>query len=106
MNDASSAVLVERDEPTAEAVAADLRTALGREIDLELVVTDDPASVIEASAGERVLFSPRVWSELDDDARSNERCAVVRYQFDRTELEAAAREIGWQPAQMQLERSR
>ena len=100
---APSAVVVERDEPTAEAVAADLHAAFGREVDLHLIVTNDPASVLDDCADARVLYSPRMWSELDDVVRSDERCAVVRYEFDGDELDKTARECGWQRTQDRLE---
>jgi DNA-binding transcriptional regulator YhcF (GntR family) len=93
---APSAVVVERDEPTAEAVAADLRAAFAREVDLQLTVTDDPDSVIDTLPDARLLFSPRMWSELSEASRANERCSVVRYEFDGAELEAVARECGWE----------
>ena len=89
-----AAVVVERDEPTAIAIAADLRTALRRDLDLRLVVTGDPAEVIRTS-DVPVLVSPREWSDLSEEARADERCAVVRYEFDRSELMALAAERHW-----------
>lgn len=96
LDGAPSAVLVERDEPTAEAVAGDLRVAIERPLELRLVATDDPAAVVK-SATEPVLCSPRVWDELDEATRADPRCQVVRYVFDEEELEALARRCGWEP---------
>lgn len=97
LGEARSAVIVERDEPTAEAVAADLRASFQHDVNLELVVTDDPSKVIAARTDARVLCSPRVWSELAENVRSQENCEVVRYEFDASELQDAARECGWAP---------
>jgi hypothetical protein len=38
-----------------------------------------------------------VWSELDGEIRSQERCSVVRYEFEPDDLEEAARACGWTP---------
>jgi len=95
LEDAEHFVLVERDMPTAEAVAADLRTMLGRDLAIRIEVTDDAASVVARHAGSRILFSPRVWSDLDQAVRSCDRCAVVRYEFDGTEIDTIARDLGW-----------
>jgi hypothetical protein len=77
-------------------------------LDLQLAVTDDPASVLNGhdSARARVLYSPRMWSELDDAQRSDARCAVVRYTFDGAELDKVARECGWERTQTGLESKR
>ncbi len=97
---APRAFVVERDQPTAEAVAADLRAVFKRDVELKLVVTEDPASVLSEHPRERVLFSPRIWSDLSDDVRGNKHCAVVRYELDRAELERIARECEWKQVQV------
>jgi DNA-binding transcriptional regulator YhcF (GntR family) len=97
LGEARSALIVERDQPTAEAVAADLRASFLQDVSLELVVTDDPSTLIGSRTDARVLCSPRIWSELPQDVRSQEHCAVVCYEFDESELQDAARECNWAP---------
>lgn len=98
-----SAVVVERDLPTAEAVAADLAAALGPGIQLRTLVTEDPAAAIAQDASEHILCSPRVWSDLDEGTRSRKECAVVRYRFDDLEREALARELAWRRTRTSVE---
>lgn len=100
LGDAPSAVVVERDEPTAQAVAGDVLAAFERELKLRTLVTDEPETAVAAAGeGDRVLFSPRVWAELGETTRAQEACGVVRYVFDERELERAARECGWEPVE-------
>ena len=42
-----------------------------------------------------ILFSPRLWGELNDDARRDPRILEVRYLIDHQELEAVGPAHGW-----------
>jgi hypothetical protein len=99
LGDAEAAVVLERDEPTAGAVVADLRAALRHPVDLSSVVTSDPAGWVARERETRVLVSPRVWSDLGAAERALEHCAVVGYRFDEGEIDALARERGWRRAE-------
>jgi len=93
----SSVLLVEADGPTADAVAADVRVTAARDLEISLIVTDDPSGAIPDRDDARILFSPRVWSRVRERVERDPRCAVVPYTFDAAELEAAARDCGWIP---------
>lgn len=94
----SKATLIETDEPTAQAVEADLRSALDHPIELEILVSDNPARAIEESKGELVLCPPRVWSSLSEQERALDHCIAVNYLFDESELSRLAQELAWQPS--------
>ncbi|MEM7201186.1 MAG: GntR family transcriptional regulator [Planctomycetota bacterium] len=93
------AIVLERDAATAEAVIADLVGLLGGAIRIEPWIDRNPARALAAARGRApVLCPPRVWAELDTAARESTRVLELRYLLERTELEAMARDEGWQPA--------
>ncbi|MFT7485892.1 MAG: DNA-binding transcriptional regulator YhcF (GntR family) [Candidatus Paceibacteria bacterium] len=98
------AVVLERDLPTAEAVAADLRAVLDHPIELIPRVSEHPSSAVGAEGDGLVLCSPRIWSELDEAVRARAHCQVIRYRFDEQELKALALRLSWQPAELQTEK--
>lgn len=92
--------LCERDEPTAEIVCADLSVVLDRgKYHLEPYITTRPNEALQ-DPGEStiVMFTPRVWSELDESARTNPRAVEARYIFSRDDLSTLGNELGWRPA--------
>ncbi len=86
----------ERDEPTAEAVAADISALLAvDEYPVSTRVIKDTKDILNGSRRELLLVPPRVWGSLSDEHRRNERIVEVRYLYDTEELEETARRLGW-----------
>ncbi|MEE8587252.1 MAG: GntR family transcriptional regulator [Acidobacteriota bacterium] len=85
----------ERDQPTAEAVAADISALLPVEYPIHTRVINPPEDILKRSQGELLLISPRVWGSLSDEQRQSERAIEVRYLYDPEELEETARRLGW-----------
>jgi hypothetical protein len=93
-------IVCERDESTAEAVAADLVDLFGdRAVRIEQRIVDDPGAALRSRRGPPVLFSPRVWAELSEKARSHPRALELRYLLDSEELQAMGQALGWRPAE-------
>ena len=93
-------ILCERDESTAEAVAADLAALFGdRAVQVEQRVVDDPSAAMPRSrSGPPVLFSPRVWAALPEKVRAHPRAVELRYVPDNEELQALGSALRWEPA--------
>ena len=89
--------VVERDEATIGAVAGDLLAQIGDgSIEIRNHVTSDPAAALGDLPGNSpILFSPRVFADLDESARKHERAFELRYVFDTEELSALARRHQW-----------
>ena len=88
--------MCERDESTAKAVAADLDALFrDRPVRVEQKIMDDPAAALRSRRGPPVLFSPRVWADLSDDARSHPRAMELRYVLDESELQEMGRALRW-----------
>ena len=86
----------ERDEPPAEAVAADISALLAvDEYPVSTRVIKDTKDILNGSRRELRLVPPRVWGSLSDEHRRNERIVEVRYLYDTEELEETARRLGW-----------
>ena len=99
LSDARRVIVCERDESTAEAVAADLAALFGeRAVRIDRRVLDDPGKVpLRSRSGPPVLFSPRVWALLPEKVRSHPRALELRYVFDDEELRAMASALRWEP---------
>ena len=94
-------IVCERDESTAEAVAADLAALFGDRVGrVERRVLDDPATApLPSRTGPPVLFAPRVWALLPEKARTHPRALELRYVLDKRELQAMGRALRWEPAE-------
>jgi DNA-binding transcriptional regulator YhcF (GntR family) len=90
-------LVCERDEATAETVAADLSVLLGPEgYRVEPVVSTDPVALVAENGPDVVaLCAPRVWSALTESARSNERVMAADYVIDPADLGEVAHELRW-----------
>ena len=87
--------LCEWDEPTAEAVAADLSVLLpANDFPLRTQVIDSDTS-FEDIDGDLLLLPPRLWGSLSAGERNNSRLVEIRYLYDPRELEETARRLGW-----------
>ncbi len=86
----------ERDQPTAEAVAADISALLpADEYPVRTRIIKGPKDIMKRSRGELLLLPPRVWGSLSDEQRKNEHVVEVRYLYDTEELEETARKLSW-----------
>lgn len=86
----------EFDVETAEAVVGDVQALLGRtKLKLVPAITDKPASLLRAHGTGAVLFPPRVWAQLDENARQDFRAIELVYTLDTRELRQFAAESGW-----------
>jgi hypothetical protein len=99
LSGARRVIVCERDESTAEAVAADLAALFGdRAVRVEQRIVDDPGTApLRSRSGPPVLFSPRVWALLPEKARSHPRALELRYVFDEEELRAMGSALSWEP---------
>jgi hypothetical protein len=88
-------VLWERDEAMARNIAADLVRILPEDRFAVQPRVGAPDSVPDSPTGP-VLFSPRTWARLPEDARCREDLFEVRYVFERADVERVARELGWE----------
>jgi len=97
--EARRVMVCERDASTAEAVAADMAALFGsRAVEIEArVVPGDPAAALDSDDGPPVLFAPRVWAALPEEARSHPRALELRYVLDEAELTEMGRALGWEP---------
>lgn len=94
-DEAGTAVVCEKDEDTAEAVAADVSRVLKNpnlNITTHVVTRAEDALALDAPV---LLFSPRVWADLSDAARNDPRACEVRYVFDPKELRQLAATLSW-----------
>lgn len=91
------AVVCEREEAMLQNMAADLARLLpATRFQLETRLVSRPARLLErARAGQALLVSPRLWSELPDAARRDPRVHEVRYVFDPPSLDRLGLELGW-----------
>ncbi|MCP3918825.1 MAG: GntR family transcriptional regulator [bacterium] len=92
--------VVERDQVTAENVAADVSVALpAARYELAARAAEEPAEVLRAIGEDEVaLFAPRIWSALSEDQRGHPRALEARYVFDGADLENLAVDLGWRRA--------
>jgi len=83
-------LLCERDEATAENIAADFSILLAsRGYRLEPVVSMDPETVIAGSDEDSlILVAPRVWAALSEELRSHRRVFAADYVIEDGELTA------------------
>jgi len=90
-------VLCERDAPMAQNIAADLALLLPPDrVRLSVRIVARAADALRRRRlGEVLLFSPRLWGELSNDARRMPAVREARYVFDPTDLEALGGELGW-----------
>lgn len=91
-----SVILWERDETMGRNIAADLVRLLPEE---RFAVRHrvGAAGAVPDSPGGAVLFSPRTWAELPEDARNRCGFMEMRYVFEPEDLDGVARELGWEP---------
>lgn len=89
--------LCERDQAMATNIIADLGTVFGSgKLDVTVRVSPSPTAFLAAYKGNNpVLFSPRVWGELDTALRQDPRAVQVQYVFDSKELDRLAEELEW-----------
>ena len=92
--------LCERDEPTAEAVAADVSVVLpANDFPLRTQITNSSAesseNALEDIDGDLLLLPPRIWGSLPAGQRNSSRLVEIRYLYDPRELEETARRLGW-----------
>lgn len=87
-------VICETKESRAHNVLPDL-TSLLRDVPatLETLVVDQPGSALAGADPDPVLFSPRLWAELDEDERSDPRSLLLRYVIEPGERLRVAREV-------------
>jgi DNA-binding transcriptional regulator YhcF (GntR family) len=90
-------LVCDRDQATAETVAADLSVLLLPDgYDVEPLVSSDPVSeAIRTGDDSVVLAAPRIWFGLGESTRSHDRVMAADYVIDADELTALARELGW-----------
>ncbi len=91
--------LCERDQPTAEAVAADLSVVLPADaLPFGVQVLEDPVKEIDAVKADLLLLPPRIWGSLSARQRDDDRLVEIRYVYDPRELREAARKLEWSAA--------
>ena len=92
-------IVCERDASTAAAVAADLAALFGdREVEIKSrLVSGDPAEALDSNDGPPVLFAPRMWAALREEARTHPLALELRYVLDESELREMGRALGWEP---------
>lgn len=88
-------VICETKESRAHNVLPDLNSLI-RDIPvtLESLVVDPPGSALPRAHPDPVLFSPRLWAELDEDQRSNPRSLLLRYVIEPAEMRRLFRDDG------------
>ena len=84
-----SVVLVELDQPTVDAVAADLSVLLPEDrFQIRRRVAETPGDVLlHGRSRLPVLFPPRAWSRLTEAQRADPRALHLRYVFDLADLD-------------------
>jgi DNA-binding transcriptional regulator YhcF (GntR family) len=93
----TSLVLCERETSMLSNITADLAEVLPPDyFRIEPQKVANPSRWLARQRGRRpVLFSPRLWGELDEAARSDRRVVEVRYVFDTRELNEIGPILGW-----------
>lgn len=99
-------VVCEKDQDTAETVAADISRVLTNKnlhITTHVVAKAEDALEVDANV---LLFAPRMWAELSDEARNDPRAWEIRYVFDNKELRQLAAALSWpaRPAAKEVSR--
>lgn len=89
--------LVERDEPMARSIAADVSTLLpSPRYRLETYVFKGPVKSLSLSGDEFYLFSPRLWADLSKAQHALPNTADVEYVIADDEQMRVAHRFGWQ----------
>ena len=90
--------LCEREPSMGASIAADLSALLPPEkFRVVTKVLDMPGQLLRDSReSSPILFSPRIWGELDCSERDDPRAWEARYVFDDTGIDAIAHDLGWQ----------
>ncbi|MCZ6641798.1 MAG: GntR family transcriptional regulator [Gammaproteobacteria bacterium] len=92
----SKLIVCERDQPTAEVIAADISALFpANEYPVGTRVIKEAGNPFGGSAEELLLMPPRVWGALSDEQKNNRGAVEVRYLFDTEELAETARKMGW-----------
>ncbi len=91
-------LLCERDRTMLSNVTADLSAVLPADrFRIEPQLVADPSRWLARRHGRQpVLFSPRLWGDLDEAARGDRRAFEVRYVFDPRELDEVGPIMGWE----------
>jgi DNA-binding transcriptional regulator YhcF (GntR family) len=91
-------LVCEREEPMAQAIAAD-RSVVFPPARHRLIprVTNRPSELLRLDDGPPVLFSPRVWGRLDEASLAHPRAFEARYVLVAADLESLARRRRWSP---------
>jgi DNA-binding transcriptional regulator YhcF (GntR family) len=88
--------LYELDQPTLDAVRADLSLVLpASRFWLRPVLIAEPGEALAAGPDRVALVAPRVWGELTPAQRGSGRVLEVRYRFAGPELAAIGRALRW-----------
>lgn len=94
----------ERDEPTAQAVIADVSAIFHRsDIPIQFKIVTGSADLPPADDDELLLIPPRVWGQLSAERKESEDLVEVRYTFDQKELGQVGVEHGWSRAKNQAQ---
>ena len=92
----SMLTVCERDEPTAQAVIADVSAIFPRsDIPIQSKIVTGSADLPAADDDELLLIPPRVWGQLSAERRESGDLVEVRYTFDQKELGQVGVARGW-----------
>ncbi len=88
--------LHEFDQPTLDAVAADLSVALPAErFEVKTRLIEGAGEAVTGRRRGVALVAPRVWGRMTEEERSSGRAVEARYVFDAGDLASMGRELGW-----------
>jgi len=89
--------LCERDQVTAENLAADLSSMLAAEgYEIAPLVSEDLNTLVAESDEKAILLvAPRAWASLSDAARANPRVFAANYVINADDLAALEHTLGW-----------
>ena len=91
-----SLTLCELDEPTLEAVAADLSLVLPEpKFQLSRRLLERAEQALALATDDTVLLPPRVWGALPAADRATSHLVHLRYVFNDEELDRVARQLTW-----------
>ncbi|RKZ68507.1 MAG: hypothetical protein DRQ48_08660 [Gammaproteobacteria bacterium] len=90
-------ILYERDQATAETLAADLSTVFAREkYGIEPVVGEDLEDVVRDCGDDTVVMvAPRIWATLTEEFQADERVLEAEYVIDQDDLSKLGEAMGW-----------
>jgi DNA-binding transcriptional regulator YhcF (GntR family) len=91
-------ILCEREESMLSSIASDVSRILPADrFRITPVLTAEPARWLARRRGQDpVLFPPRLWGDLPEEARGDPRAIPLRYVFDARELDGLGSTMGWE----------